>query len=432
MTKSLFFTTKRFKREMSQNKKSNKIAFFGVFGNQNIGNECTLEATMYNIHKVVPDATFTCLCTVPKDTELRHGIPAFAAHREYPAWLDSQLWSGRRSRFMRSLRKILFRIPLELIHWAKGFNVMKGNQMLIVPGTQVVSDYVTGPFSWPYDIFKWTIIAKLCRVRLLFLNIGVGPIYHPLSRWFIKTSLNLSDYRSYRDIASKRYVEKMRPSQGCDPVYPDLAFSFKRALLPACHRVGKQRPVFGIGLKDYLGREGSRDRNTNRTYRDYLDTLANLVAWLCERKYMVRVIIGDVSYDSGVKEDFMELLHERGLMNREGQIVSEPVFTVKQLLSQIAAIDFLVTSRFHNLVLALMLNKPVLCLSDHGKLDSLMTEIGLTEYCLPLANLGFDDLIDRVVKLEKNVERLKPYIKHKTEEYRRTLDKQYSLIFKGV
>jgi polysaccharide pyruvyl transferase WcaK-like protein len=417
---------------MNQNKKSNKIAFFGVFGSQNLGNECTLEATMYNVHKALPNATFTCLCTVPEDTELRHSIPAFAAQRGYPAWLDSQLWSGRSSRFMRFLRKILFRIPLELIHWAKGFNVMKGSHMLIVPGTQVVSDYANGPFSWPYDIFKWAIIAKLCRARLLFLNIGVGPIYHPLSRWFIKASLNLSDYRSYRDIASKRYVEKMGPSQGCDPVYPDLAFSLQSALLPACHSVDKQRPVFGIGLKDYLGREGSRDRDNNSTYRDYLNTLGDLVAWLCERNYMVRVIIGDVSYDSGVKQDFMELLHERGLMNQEGQIVNEPVFTVKQLLSQIAAIDFLVTSRFHNLVLALMLNKPVLCLSDHGKLDSLMTEIGLPEYCLPLANLDFDDLIDRVVKLEKNAEALKPYIKHKTEEYRRTLDEQYSLVFKCV
>jgi polysaccharide pyruvyl transferase WcaK-like protein len=227
-------------------------------------------------------------------------------------------------------------------------------------------------------------------------------------------------------------VEKMVPSRGCDLVYPDLAFSLQSALLPACHNVGKQRPVVGIGLKDYLGRVGRRDRRKNRTYRDYLNTLGDLVAWLCERKYMVRVIIGDVLYDSGVKQDFMESLHERGLMNKEGQIVNEPVFTVEQLLSQIAAIDFLVTSRFHNLVLALMLNKPVLCLSDHGKLDSLMTEIGLAEYCLPLANLDFDDLIDRLVKLEKNAEALRPYIKQKTDEYRRTLDEQYSLIFKRV
>jgi Uncharacterized conserved protein len=128
-------------------------------------------------------------------------------------------------------------------------------------------------------------------------------------------------------------------------------------LLPTCQNVGKQRPVFGIGLKDYLGRGGVRDRHNNRTYRDYLNTLGDLVAWLCERKYVVRLIIGDVLYDSGVKQDFMELLHERGLMNQEAQIVNEPVFTVEQLLSQIAAVDFLVTSRFHNLVLALMLNK---------------------------------------------------------------------------
>jgi polysaccharide pyruvyl transferase WcaK-like protein len=417
---------------MKQNKKGNKIVFFGVFGSQNLGNECTLEATMYNIHMALPDATFICLCTVPEDTELRHNIPAFVAHREYPAGLDSQLWSGRRSRFMKLLRKILFRIPLELIHWAKGFKVMKGSQMLIVPGTQVVSDYVTGPFSWPYDIFKWAVIAKLCRAKVLFLNIGVGPIYHPLSRWFIKASLNLSDYRSYRDIASKQYVEKTVTCRSCDAVYPDLAFSLQSTLLPACQNVSKPRPVFGVGLKDYLGREGLRDRHNNRAYRDYLNTLGDLVAWLCERKYVVRLIIGDVLYDSDVEQDFMELLHERGLMNKDGQIVSEPVFTVKQLLSQIAAIDFLVTSRFHNVVLALMLDKPVVCLSDHRKLDSLMTDIGLTEYCLPLANLDFDDLIERLVKLEKNAAALRPYIKQKTEEYRRTLDEQYSLIFESV
>ena len=413
---------------MNQNKKSNKIVFFGVFGRQNLGNECTLEATMYNIQKVLPDATFTCLSTVPEDTELRHGIPAFAAHRAYPAWLDSQLWSGRRSRLMKLVRKMLFRIPLEVIHWVKGFKAIRGSQMLIVPGTQVVSDYVTGPFSWPYDIFKWAIIAKLCRARLLFLNIGVGPIYHPLSRWFIKASLNFSDYRSYRDNASKQYVEKMGPCRDNDPVYPDLAFSLQSTLLPACQHVGKHKPVFGIGLKDYFGRAGFRDRHNNSTYRDYLNTLGDLVAWLCERNYTVRVIIGDVLFDSDVKGDFMELLRERGLAKKEGQIVNEPVFTVKQLLSQIAAVDFLVTSRFHNLVLALMLNKPVVCLSDHGKLDSLMTEIGLTEYCLPLANLDFGDLIDRVVKLEKNAEALRLYIKQKTEDYRKTLDEQYTLI----
>jgi hypothetical protein len=62
----------------------------------------------------------------------------------------------------------------------------------------------------------------------------------------------------------------------------------------------------------------------------------------------------------------------------------------------------------------------------------LMTEIGLTDYCLPLANLEFDHLIDRLVKLEKNSEALRPYIKQKTEEYRRTLDEQYSLISKCV
>jgi hypothetical protein len=46
-------------------------------------------------------------------------------------------------------------------------------------------------------------------------------------------------------------------------------------------------------------------------------------------------------------------------------------------------------ARFHNLVLALMLNK-VLALSSHQKLDSLMAGLQLPGYCVPLCNLGVD------------------------------------------
>ena len=69
-------------------------------------------------------------------------------------------------------------------------------------------------------------------------------------------------------------------------------------------------------------------------------------------------------------------------------------------------------------VYPLSISQCVACL-DHfiGRLDSLMTEIGLREYCIPLANLYFGDLIDRLVKLEKNADALRPYIKQKTEEY---------------
>jgi Uncharacterized conserved protein len=82
-------------------------------------------------------------------------------------------------------------------------------------------------------------------------------------------------------------------------------------------------------------------------------------------------------------------------------------------------------------VLALMLNKPVIALSDHQKLDSLMAGLGLEEYCVPLRNLDVDTLVKQLTKLERNAGKLKPCIKQKVEEYREALDQEYSEIFPG-
>jgi polysaccharide pyruvyl transferase WcaK-like protein len=110
-------------------------------------------------------------------------------------------------------------------------------------------------------------------------------------------------------------------------------------------------------------------------------------------------------------------------------LISEPAVTVDQLLSQLASVDIVISPRFHNLVLALMLNKPVIALSDHQKLDSLMVGAGLADYSVQLRSLSSEELIKKLAELERNVEKLKPHIQQKVEEYREVLDQQYSAIF---
>src|SRR6266446_4255952 len=54
--------------------KPRKIAFYGLFGQQNWGNECTLQAIIYNARRYLPDAELRCFCTGPHETLLRHNI----------------------------------------------------------------------------------------------------------------------------------------------------------------------------------------------------------------------------------------------------------------------------------------------------------------------------------------------------------------------
>jgi polysaccharide pyruvyl transferase WcaK-like protein len=411
-----------------------RISLYGHFGAGNLGNECTLQAVIEGILQRRPDVELQCLCTYPEDVQRRHGIPAFrssirgaaesspfkprtnqtaaAVPALQPAWLKGKL-------------KRLRRVWLEIVHWTRMLRVMRRTDMLIVAGTGIVADYMCGPLGWPYDIFKLSILAKICRVKLVFLSVGAGPITHPLSRWFIKTSLWLADYRSYRDQASRRYLAEIGFSNDRDAVYPDVVFGLYRRHLVSKSVHADGRRVVGLGLKDYSGAIGLLD---TPEYRRYLDTMATLVSWLYEHDFNVRILIGDFQFDSRVTEEFVDLLRSRKLPVEPSQLMAEPALTVDELLRQIEETDVVISPRYHNLVLAMILDKPVMALSDHAKLDSLLTDLGLAQYLMPLDNLRNEDLSARFERLDGDAERIRSYIRERLENYSRAVDEQYALL----
>jgi polysaccharide pyruvyl transferase WcaK-like protein len=61
--------------------------------------------------------------------------------------------------------------------------------MLIIPGTGLLSD-AYGLLNWgPYNLLKWSLIAKASRCKLLLVSVGAGPISGTLGRWFAKSIL---------------------------------------------------------------------------------------------------------------------------------------------------------------------------------------------------------------------------------------------------
>jgi len=160
--------------------------------------------------------------------------------------------------------------------------------------------------------------------------------------------------------------------------------------------------------------------------------MASFISWLVEHNGTVRLLTGDVVYDSRVRTDLRTLLEQSGLTYEKSNIIDEPPGSFEELLSQLASTKVVVASRFHNLLLALMLGKPALAISFHEKDDSLMTAVGLQEFCQDIANLDVSTLIEQFVRLEENADRLRQEIRLKTKGYRRELDKQYSHIFEEI
>ena len=398
--------------------KSPRICFYGNFGAGNLGNEATLQAIIEQIRRRLPDGHLLCFCTNPEDVRSRHDIEALPAQAVNRSAAESSGGGARRGGLARLFRVAFRRIPLELVHWIQCLYALSRADMLIVAGTGIVCDYLTGPAGYPYDIFKLSTLAALCRVELAFLSVGVGPINHPLSRWLLKMSLALAHHRSYRDEASKQYLEKIGFNTERDFVYPDVVFGLSEDA-PVFDVANGQRRTVGLGIKDY----GSMEPEA---FRQYLDTMAGFVSKLQGEGYNVRLLIGDIQYDTSVIQEFVAVLRRRNIPADPPLLVAEPALTVEELLRQVSETEAVVSARYHNLVVALIQNKPVIALSDHAKLNSVVTDFGLAQYLLPLRNLSSDILIDKFNQLENDVERLRPHLKAKLEKYRQALDKLYA------
>ncbi len=307
---------------------------------------------------------------------------------------------------------------------------MRGTDALVIPGTGVLYD-TDGLLGWgPYDMFRWSVAAKLCRCRLLFVSVGAGPLDSRAGRFLVKAALSLADFRSYRDESTARYLEGIGFRTRNDRIYPDLVFSLPEGVIPTDRDRAGRRPVVGLGLMKASGKHVVQ-RTTSAGYSPYLESLAEFTEWLLSHDYDVRLLFGDI-VDMPVRGEFRALLTKRSAAYGEERIIDEPIASVDDLLKQLAATDVLVATRFHNVLLALLLNKPVIALSYHHKCVSLMIQMGLSDYCHGVNHFTSGWLIEQFSQLQRDADSLKQTIAARVGSCRDMLDEQYSIILRDI
>jgi polysaccharide pyruvyl transferase WcaK-like protein len=408
-----------------------KIALFGHFDATNLGNESTLQAILHDLRRWQPDAEVTCIST---------GSAAIIAARHQieviPISADLVKSWRPRSRLPRLIRRVVVGIPSELCRWIAGFLRLRRTDAVIVAGTGLLTD-AYGLAGWgPYNLFKWSLIAKICRCKLSFVSVGAGPIDGAAGKWLIKSALSLADFRSYRDKSSLQCLKGIGFPTDSDRVYPDLAFSLPTTTASRTSTEGRQQSVVGLGLMAYSGQykripgdeQNSVLERSNASHLAYLESLADLAGCLLDRGNDVRLLIGDHA-DESTRQEFARLLRKRPAPPSTGHIINEPIVSVDDLLSQIAATDIVIATRFHNVVLALLCEKPIISIAFHHKCVSLMSAMGLSDYCLDINDLKTNQLMGKLADAELNADRLRALIRTKVGEFREALDEQYSLIF---
>jgi polysaccharide pyruvyl transferase WcaK-like protein len=405
-------------------RKQPRIAFFGHFGKGNLGNDSTLRAILYNLRRLAPDAEFRCICSGPETVASAYHIAAVPS-RDYVV----KPWTIRNP-LVRLARKFLLGIPSELYRWLDSVFALRGTDALIIPGTGLLTD-VSTLLNWgPYDMFRWSLAARLCRCKLFFVSVGAGPIYSRAGRFFVKAALSLANFRSYRDESTLQYLKGVGHHAQNDRVYPDLAFSLPETVIPQRHLGKGRRLVVGLGLMEDA-RKYNVEMLASFTHAAYLESLVEFASWLLAHGHDVRLLIGSAE-DTPVTQEFKSLLKTRSVKYEEERIIDAPAASGEDLLSQLAATDLVVATRFHNVLFSLLLNKPVIALSFHHKCSSLMSQMGLSEYSQDINSLNASRLIAQFCQLQQNADFVKRIIMEKVAACRNALDEQYGIIFKEI
>lgn len=408
--------------------RSPRIAVFGVFGKSNLGNEATLSAFLGNLEARHPDARVTCIGPHDSDVASRHGPELM---RMDPLMVRHHFWPYNHLPLVKDASKVA-QVVTEPLRGLRAVERIREFDLLVVPGTGVIGDYGQGVLDVPFHLMRWCRAADRASVPVHFLSVGAERVDSRLTRRVLRRAAQRADYRSFRNEASKRHAEEIGVrAASCDPVVPDLAFSLPRSRLPAGRDASWPPRTVGVGLMGYYGWNEPEEVG-ERIYRRYIDKIGRFIDWLLDRDYGVRLLIGDTRADA---RPFDELAGEFG--NRRGAgrgsgFVAETMETVDDLLRQIAHTDIVVGTRFHNVLLSLLLERPAISLSYARKNEALMRQVGLERYCQKVDDFNVSRLASHFRELsQRDGGGPAKELRRHNDRFRRRLEEQYDRVLSG-
>jgi len=391
-----------------------KISLLGQFGSGNSGNDGSLEAMLIYLRRHRPDAELVCICFNPAIVEARYNIRALSAGG--PA-----LSSG----WAKTLNRLCLKLPRRLALIVTAIGHLNGFDVMIVPGTGILDDFQEKAFGWPFVIFCWCLLARVCRTKIAFVSIGAGPIKGQLSRWFLRSAAKMASYRSYRDIYSLEFMRMLGIDVSNDRRYPDIAFSLP-APSPTAERLPGEALRVGVGVMNYHGWRANNEKAAI-IYQTYIGKISTFICWLLEKGYRVSLLTGDVA-DRRACEDVIQQLRLKMSEADIAQIEIGAGRTLHEIMQQISKVDLAVVSRYHNLVCALKLNRPTISLGYARKNDDLMGDFQQRRYCHHIETFEVDRLTTVFEEVLDNRESIERQIVLTNEHWQTQLLEQQQLL----
>ncbi|MEU8824867.1 polysaccharide pyruvyl transferase family protein [Streptomyces sp. NPDC048636] len=386
-----------------------RVGVFGLLGSGNLGNDGSLEAVLGYLRARHPEAAVDALCGGPETVTARFGIPATRLH-----WYRGEYRTASRAGAIagKGLGKLVdvFRTA----SWVRRHDVV------IVPGMGVLEATLPlRPWGFPYSLLLLCASGRLLRTRVALVGVGAAPIGNRPTRALVRWSARLATYRSYRDTQSRDAMREMGVDTARDEVHPDLAFALPTPPVNGPDKLSVPPGHVCVGVMAFHGGDDDRAR-AEEIHRRYLDGTTRFVRALVADGRRVRLLTGD-RCDAPVVAAILDAVDSP-------LVTAAEVASLADLMTEMAAADSVVATRYHNLICALKVGTPTLALSYAAKSDALMDRMGLATYCHPAREVDADRLLDQFRALEKHSAELRQTLAERNVTAARHLEHHFTAL----
>jgi len=410
-------------------------------GYGNLGDAATQDAIIENIRKRVPDADIVGFSLNPEDTRARHNIVSYSITHWHPRLEQSgpPSTSGTKTAYskLKSLGKKIPFIPLivrrglnllrEVKHLVRTFKMLRSLDTLVIAGGGQLGDLWRGAWSHPYNVFKFSALTKLANRKLIFLNVGAGPLSNSVSRFFARCSVRLADYVSFRDRESLALIQQLGLKRAM-VVFPDSVYALPIIQGDDPILTSTSKPLVGINPIGYCDPRIWAKKDQGRYVR-YLKNLTTFCLWLLQQGYRLRIYPSELSVDLYACDDLKQQLFKTVPQAEVDGLFYPPTPDVNSLLAQMAQLDFVITSKFHGVIFSHLLAKPVVALSYHNKIDDLMRAAGHGQDCLNIETFDCERLKNTFLSVEERADGLKTLFRQRNLSNAQLLAAQFDGLF---
>lgn len=284
-------------------------------------------------------------------------------------------------------------------------NLFRESSGVFVKGGGFIHSF-GGPTAFYFIYYHlYTInLAHTLKLPVYIMPNSFGPIDGFLCKWQVRRALRKCELVYCREHVSYNYMTTHFPEIPFKESY-DLGIYLEHDKKGVNYEMPDNKLKVAITVRPYRFPEHA---NGEELYKNYIGNMRGFIQWLIEHDYYPVLVQHTLAQNA--HEDDMQAIKEiaSGLPKNRYAVFADSSYNCRQMKSLYSHFDYIVGTRFHSVIFAMMEDVPAIAIAYGGnKSRGIMKDMDLSDYVIGIDEIETAHIVTLFEKLVKNKDSVK-------------------------